>query len=89
MTFHFPDALLRGTFYPTANASDEVERERERELLRNRVVIQKDQAEEPWSSTSGLYASEEGFEAPPRLVIVQVSHVLLAFHDLQRPSTAD
>ena len=80
-------------FYPTADASDEVERERERErereLSRNRVVIQKDQAEEPWSTTHGLYTSEEGFEAPPRLVIIQLSHVLPAFHDLQRPSTAD
>ncbi len=53
------------------------------------MVIQKDQAAEPWSTTSGLYTSEEGFEVPPRSVIVQVSHVLLTFHDLRRPSTAD
>ncbi len=43
------------------------------------VTIQKDQAGEPWSTTSGLYTSEEGFEAPPESVIVQVSHVLLTF----------
>ncbi len=69
-------------FCLTANALDEVERERER-ASENRVVIQKDQAEEPWSTTSGLYTGEEGFEVPPRLVIVQVSHVLLTFHDLR------
>ncbi len=74
-------------FYLTADALDEVERERERErervLLRVGVTIQKDQAEEPWSATSSLYTSKKGFEAPPRSVIVQVSHALLAFHDLQ------
>ncbi len=73
-------------FYLIANASDEVERERERErereLLENRVAIQKDQAEEPWSMTGTLYTFEEGFEAPPGSVIVQLSHVLLPFHDL-------
>ncbi len=47
------------------------------------MVIQKDQAEEPWSTTSGLYTSGEGFEAPPGSVIVQISPVLLAFHDLR------
>jgi len=49
------------------------------------VTIQKDQAEEPWSATGGLYTSEEGFEAPPGSVIVQISHVLLhstTFDDL-------
>ncbi len=45
-------------------------------------MIQKDQAEEPWSTTTALYTSEEGFEVPPGSVIVQVSHVLLRFHDL-------
>ena len=53
------------------------------------MAIQKDQAGEPWSATRGLYTSEEGFEAPLGSVIVQVSHVLLSFHDLRRPSTAD
>ena len=55
-------------FYLIANASDEVERERERErereLLENRVAIQKDQAEEPWSATTVLYTRKEGFEVP-------------------------
>jgi len=46
------------------------------------VAIQKDQAREPWSATRALYTVEEGFEAPPRSAIVQISHVLLVFHDL-------
>ncbi len=37
-------------------------------------MIQKDQAEEPWSVTCSLYTQEEGFEAPPESVIVQLSH---------------
>ncbi len=44
-------------------------------------MIQKDQAEEPWSAMEVLYTREEGFKAPPES-IVQVSHVLLAFHNL-------
>ncbi len=40
-------------------------------------MIQKDQAEEPWSATTGLYTNEEGFEVPPVSVIVQVSHAIL------------
>ncbi len=47
------------------------------------VTIQKDQAREPWSTTMGLYTSEEGFEAPPESVIIQLSHVSVTFHDLQ------
>ncbi len=63
----------------------EREREREREgfLMDAEVTIQKDQAREPWSTTTGLYTSEEGFEAPPESVIVQLSHVSVTFHDLQ------
>ena len=35
-------------------------RERDRERERTGVTIQKDQAGEPWSTTSGLYTSGEG-----------------------------
>ena len=30
-----------------------------------RVMVQEDQAEEPWSSYNDLYTSVEGFKAPP------------------------
>jgi len=54
--------LLWGTPYLTSRSLDEVKRERE--LVGNLMMIQKDQAEEPWSTTQVFYTVVKGFKAP-------------------------
>ena len=58
-----PDWILLGT------TRDEREREREREahlgFREQMVIVQEDQAGEPWSSTCATYTNTRSFKAPP------------------------